>query len=600
MSVSPTKSLWAALFLTLLSLTGALAQTSAPLALPPSTDASQPIVITAPEPVGLALPPAAPVASAVPVEAANLTDVKPDSVGLLVSNEGGLGAGLWKDTPRVVVQRFMPMLSLPVPYAALNDLAARLLLTTAASPEGAAGEGGQSLTALRVEKLVALGHVTEAWKLVNVATADPVDDITLRQVVEAALVSPVAAEVCAKLPEIIQRHTGAEWQKSLAVCQLQAKDAKAAQLSLDVLHTQDVHDEAFFALAEKNIIGGGKQLPRQLTPLKPLTLALLQLTDMPVRGEVYAHPDVPLIQGLLNIKTADENARLGLAERAAAKGLISAADLAAVYRGQTFPPDTISNANISGENGGRLRALLYQASQQERSPQNRVGEAVKFLQSLDAMTMGGNVLPVLGSVLGEVQPAAEFNASAASVAKIYVLAGKPALARAWLEQARNAARGMPDVATELHDLWPLAALAGLESEKDFPAALEAWLKGAIRASDQDPDFRAQKTKAASILLLLDAAGFTVGDEVWAKLADAAGSEKLLMPSPLVMQRLRTASESNHKGETVLMGLLAATGGKEDPPVLANLDVIRALHAVGLTSDATALARDVVVRVLGAK
>jgi len=605
MSVFRIRIILAALCLNVIA-QAALAQTAAPLALPPSAAQDQaPIVITAPEDgsSGLALappPPPPPVIVTPPVEIAPLNTIKKDSIGTLSNDEGGLGAGLWKGTSRVFVEHFLPMLTLPSVFPSLNNLAERFLLTTAAAPEGTPGSN-QTLTAMRVDKLVALGKASEAWVLASLASPDQIDTISLRQAAEAALVSPAAADVCAKLPAIVEKNTGSDWLKLMIVCQLQAKDVKAAQVSLDLLHTQDAHDEAFFALAEKNIIAGGKNLPRQLTPLTALNLALLRLTDLPIRGEVYARPDPALVPELLKTKASDDNARLALAERAAAKGIINATDLAAVYSSQTFSADALSGANIAGEQGPMLRALLYQASQQEKSQQNRVNETVKFLQSLDTNTMSGSILPLMSTMLGEVQPASDFNANAAAIARIYLLAGKTINAVAWIDFAKGAARGMPQVASDMQSLWPMVAFAGLESDKDFANDLDVWLTATLHTDAQQDasDARTKKATASALLLLLDAAGFPVSDDAWAKCADAAVYEKIAMPPAFVMDRLRKSAAAAHKGEAIVIGLLATAGGKDDPPLLATVETIRALRTVGLTNDAGNLAKDAAVKVMNA-
>src|SRR6185437_11698650 len=98
--------------------------------------------------------------------------------------DGGLGASMWKGTSRELVERLLPALTLPTDAAALNELAERFLLTTANVPEGKPS-GNQSLTSMRVEKLVALGRIADAWKLAQLAKPDQIDDITLRLVIEA-------------------------------------------------------------------------------------------------------------------------------------------------------------------------------------------------------------------------------------------------------------------------------------------------------------------------------------------------------------------------------------------------------------------------------
>ncbi len=628
MSVSITKLASSSLLLALLA-GSALAQTG-PLALPPAdmkTDAQKPVIISAPEPSGLALPPAEPVVSSAPastpttqpvatapatataqpaaapatIEATTLKDVKPDSIGLIASNEGGLGAGMWKGTSRAYVERFMPMLVMPLPYAALNNLAMRFLLTTAGAPEGASSAAkGQSLTAMRVDKLVALGNAVDAWKLASLASTDTIDEITLRQAAEAALVSPAAADVCAKLPAIMKQRSAIDWQKLLVVCQIQAKDMKAAQLSLDLMHTQDMHDDTFFALIEKNLIGGSKQLPRQLTPLKPLNLALMQILDLPIRTEVYIKPDAVLVPELLQAKAADDKVRIALAERAAAKGIISAKDLATIYRSQIFPAEILAAASSSSEQGPILRALLFQAIQQEKTTKTRITEATKFIDSLEPSLMGGGVLTALGSVIGDLQPISEYFDASANMARVYVLTGQANNALAWLELARGGARGMPQVASDLHKLWPMVVFAGLESDKDFDKNLDAWLDFTLRPTDQqDGEARDQKAQAAALMLLMDAIGFTVEQDAWARVADSAVYEKTLVPPAFILERLHAAAAGNRKGEAVLLGMLASMGGKDDPPLLATIETIRSLRTVGLTNDAGMLAKEVGLRILNA-
>ncbi|MGE3624409.1 MAG: hypothetical protein AB7H77_11140, partial [Bdellovibrionales bacterium] len=331
---------------------------------PPASQATpevNPPAVTSPaqQPV---VPASVPAVIGKPVEAEKLQQIDPDSIGLLSPEDGGLGAGMWKGTPRELVNHVLPTLSLPTPSDALNSLARRFLLTAASVPEGSAGK---PLSAMRVEKLVALGDPAGAWQLASLAGPEKIDDITLRLAVEAGLVGPEAGNICAKLPSLLQAHESPEWQKSMVVCQLQDKNVAAAQLGLDVLHTQEIRDEPFFHLAERNVIGGAKPLPSHLTPLRPLNLALLRLTDRPLPSEIYARPEASVIPELLLAPTRGDKARLALAERAAERGLISAHELGQAYAAAVF---TEQQRAGTPEKGPRLRAMLYQAALADMLP----------------------------------------------------------------------------------------------------------------------------------------------------------------------------------------------------------------------------------------
>ena len=578
------------------------------LALPPTSSTPAPAAPATPTPaIGLALPAPAPTAQAVqtpgpiavPVEAEKLSDVKSDSIGLIGNGEGGLGAGLWKGSQRVTVERFLPMLSPPLPFASLNNLARRFLLTTAGAPEGEGDASSkQALTSARIDRLVSLGDAADAWKLANLPGFEAIDDAVLRRTAEAALVSSAGADVCARLPELVKQHTAIEWQKLMVVCQLRAKDPKAAQVSLDLLHAQDVHDETFYTLAEKNVMAGSKQLPRQLTPLTPLMLALLRMADQPLRTEIYTHPDAALIPELLKAKPVEESARIALGERAAAKGLIDVKQLEDIYSSQTFAPDAMSNAMGSLEHGPVLRALLYQAARQEKDAKARIAMATKFFASLDTTNTGGGVLSAMGSMLGDVQPANDSGDEPSTVLRLLLLAGKEHAATEWMDAARTAAATVPSAAIDLQRLWPLTVLAGLESDASFMKNENLWLSAAIlRGAADDADAKAQKTAAASLLLLMDADGFPVSDVAWARVADTAAPERTQMPPALILERLRASAAAGRKGEAVLMGLLASMGSKEEPPVLAIAETVRALRAVGLPNDASAVAREEAMRIM---
>ena len=275
--------------------------------MPPSTTVA-PYMPTVSMPV-FAPPAAQPLDLGKPVEVGTLSDISPESIGLFSTKEGGLGAAMWKGTSRSLVEHLLPVLDLPSFSPTLNNLAQRFLLTTADVPAGKPGNE-PSLISLRVSDLIMLGDAKNAWKLVELAKPEQIDDVTLRKVIEAALVNSESANACAKLPDIIKNRSKTDWQEPLLVCQLMAKDTKAAQLTLDLMHTQNAKNDKLLYIAEHNIMGGAAELPRQLAPLKPLTLALLQLADLPLRGEVYAHPDTVVIPTLLTLKTKDDNARL--------------------------------------------------------------------------------------------------------------------------------------------------------------------------------------------------------------------------------------------------------------------------------------------------
>jgi hypothetical protein len=510
---------------------------------------------------------------------------------------------MWTNTAREPIERLLPSLTLPLSSPVLNSLTQRLLLTTADVPASAV-HSNTSLVATRIQKLVELGDVADAWKLVLLAKPELIDEVTFLTTAEAALAQGIG-DVCPKLAGIMKTHNSGEWQKLLLICQLRGGDTKAAQITIDLLRAQDVNDDAFLDIADHNIIGGNKQLPRQLTPLKPLTFALLKLSDLPLPEEIYAHPPAALIPALLNCKARNDAARLELAERAASQGSLSSADLAAVYRSVTFPPEAFTNPfQLALSNGPRPRALLYQAAMQEKAPQRRIDFTAQFIHISPAALLEGAGAGVLTAMVDGIAVSADYNASSALMAHIYILAGKGAAALEWLKLAKQAAPGMPGVASELQSWWPITVLAGLEQDSVYASDLTKWIDFALKQendkfapplnaqTDPKADDRTRRERVASTLLLLEAAGYAVAEDNWAKVADAPSFEKRVTPPALLLERLRDASAIGRRGEAVLIGLLLASGA--EPSSFATIETVRALRLVGLSPDASLLAREMAV------
>lgn len=149
--------------------------------------------------------------------------------------------------------------------------------------------------------------------------------------------------------------------------QLRTKNNQAAQVALDVLRSQGNRDSVFLALAEKNVLGAGKTLPLQLTPLSPTTLALLQMANLPLPAALYTRTDPRLTPALLRLTAQQDVAALALGERAVERALLPPDALAAVYRTTNFAPDALATPLTSSGSGLRLRALLFRAAEGERS-----------------------------------------------------------------------------------------------------------------------------------------------------------------------------------------------------------------------------------------
>lgn len=571
----------------------------------PKTEAA-PIVPTdsVPAPVPAAAAPAtlAPVSLGKPVTAASLPDIDPQTIGLLSAEEGGLGTLLWQNTPRTLVDRFLFTTSLPTGSATLNALAYRLLVSTAALPEETQGapKPVRSFTALRIEKLVALGRVAEAWKMAALVKPDTIDDITLRLMTEASLVGPESKEICEKLPALIAAHAKAgegaqEWQKSLLVCQLRADDIKAVQLGYDMLREQKARDDIFLTLISKNVLAGGKQLPSALTPLRPLNLSVLRHMDVPLPPELYARPDAAMVPELLKARATDDKARLLLAEKAATKGVIAAEVLAEAY--DKVPSPAHESDLASMEAGPRLRAQLFRAARDAKEPDKKIEYTQRFLAGLDEVVLTGSLGELAASLVIDIPATDEYRVFAPQGARLFALTGDADRAKEWIALAKDLAPRFAEVGTQLASHWPLFVLSDLVAAKDYDQGLKDWLMVALTPSTDAGKERIRRAQAGDTLMLLAAAGYQVPEDAWIRVMDAGAATKQMMPSPLLLERLAQAAQAGRKGEVVLLALNLADGTAGDPPVLVVAEVVRALRTVGLEAEAKALAREAVTRLV---
>ncbi len=541
-------------------------------------------------------PKEAPTSIAKPVATAALPDVDPDTLGLFSPNEGGLGSAMWNGTPRAFVDRLLPDAAMPMASPTLNDLARRLLLSSAVVPAGEKGKDSRSLMSLRLEKLLALGDADAAWRLANLTKPDRIDAATMRAVTEMALIGPDSKVLCDNMSAIMAAHDHEDWQKALVLCQLRGGDGKAVQLSLDVMREQRIKDDIFIMLAHRAVLNDGRRLPHQLSPLRPLSLGVLRHIDAPLPFDVFMRPEAALVPELLKAKAEDDSARLILAERSVARGIIGADRLADVYKSVAYAPEALADALNSRESGSKLRALLYQAALQESSPQKKAELIVKFIQSADSAFLAGGVSRALAGLAEAVPPTPDSNIFAAMAARLFVLADRPDRAMEWLKIAQGPARVLPNIESETQINWPLYVLGGVVADVDYGKELNEWVGKRLKDPALDAaTLRTRRQQVGNLLVLFNAAGFAVPEETWLPVMESLGEgRRIPLPSAVLLERLRHAAQGQRRGETVLLGLLLGGGGASETPVFVWAEIVRSLRMVGLTAEALSLAREAAV------
>jgi len=538
-----------------------------------TTNASTPVfsglAIEMPEPPP---PPAAATAASLAIEPVTVTalpNVSPESIGEQKSDS--LGAEMWKGTPRSVADRLLA-LAAPSGSSVLNDLVMRLFMTAAVPPEGAS-EIPQSLTSKRIEKLIQFGNIKDAWSLAKQADSKLVDPATYHLAAENALVNG-EEDLCPKAPEIAKAHSGADWQQFMIICHLRAKNTKAAQVALDIFRAEGIRDTVFLDIADRNLLGDGRSLPVQLTPLTTPSLALLQIVNLPLPGNLFTRADYSDVAALLRLPVQQDVARLALAERAAERGLIDLAELGAIYKVTSFPPDTLASPLSSSESGLRLRALLYRSSEGQTDTAKKIALAVKFIDSSTPAFLNG-AGPLVATMLGDIKAEPSTIKDAAEITRIYMLARKMETARGWY----NVARSSDLCASDVQQLWPQFALGGLETDATYAAAFDKWFALALKTADE----QTMRRVIEPTLLFMNAAGLKIPDSAWSKVFLLPPGEKKMIFSPILFERLRLAAGAHKRAEVALLALLLAGEGEISLPI--GLGITAALAQAGFKNEA---------------
>src|SRR5690606_1514597 len=125
-----------------------------------------------------------------------------DYGGTLDPGSTGFPVDMWRGTERAFVERLLPQLTVNTESPSMRDLARRLLLSSAEAP---AGEPTVNLTAVRAERLIALGDRASAATLLETLPRSQADAATARLGLEAAWLAGEGESACAEVDDLIRR-----------------------------------------------------------------------------------------------------------------------------------------------------------------------------------------------------------------------------------------------------------------------------------------------------------------------------------------------------------------------------------------------------------
>jgi hypothetical protein len=505
-----------------------------------------------------------------------LAPVDPDWTGILEQNQGALPPTMWQGTPRGFVSELVPRLPVTT-TPAVQELERRLLLSTAAAPEGKDEAEKPGLLARRIERLVALGQV-EAADSVLKSVPGRRDEGLDRTRIELRLLQNDRDGACSAVEDGVKRYQGAWWDRALIACQTLRGEHAKATLGLSLLREQKAPaDPTFDALVERAGGRGGKA--PALGDLSPLHFALLRAGKGPLPSELAAVARPAVLRSVALDGGAPLPLRLAAAERALAFGALPPATLRELYgKMEPSPEDRAEpQSRAAAERSARGRALLFEAARTQPNPSAKAELLRAYLEQSRGAGVYFGAVRAAEPLLLEVKPSPELAGFAGEATRAFLALRRPAEAVAWLGAAD------PDTARPLQPLARIAFGRGAPQwdARTLGAAIDSWLKR---------DGEAGPRQAVLALTLLAALDEPVGPADWTPvLAKALPSGTGPQPAPLFVE-LPKAAAARRVGETVLLAtLLLGDGERVTVQPLPLAAAVGALKAAGFENEARAAA-----------
>ncbi len=537
--------------------------------------------------------PAAPAVVKPTVEIARVAAPDPEAIGLIEEADGGFPYDMWRDTPRALVETLLPRLPAGVASPAINRLARRLLLSTAAPPEG---PRGRDLVSLRIERLWAMGAGAEANRLLRRAPGDADDQALARVRLDGLLLTADNVGACALARDLVRRGDVPYWDMVLIFCQALSGRHDAAALGVDLLRERGTEpDGTFLALLRAMAGETDIEIPAPSAPTA-LHLSMLAAARLPVPEAMIDAAGPTLARAIALSAATPLDRRLRAAERAEAMGVLPVAMLADLYRSAAFTAEDLANplSRAKADPGPLARALLFQSLDRQVVPAARA-EVLRALWEAGRASDGWQGFATAARVslaaLASLAPAPELVWIAGDATRALLAAGEPVAALGWYELARSQASVNAEAAATSAELWPLVKIADASGAIPWDdARLEAWWQ----AREGVPE--ADRRRDATLLYALLAA---LGEPVPVAAEAAVFGDRIEQWTrtlvPALWLRLDRASTAGRQGETALLALVAidpARAGATGSLTLAQ--TVAALARAGLGDDARAIALEAVL------
>ena len=556
------------------------------------------------------------------VQTMQLNAVDAESVGILDRNSGGLGVDMWTGTSRDMAARLIDALPNNPGSRALRNLERRLLLSIAAAPED---HKDISLMAHRVAKLQAIGAYGDVARLISASAHDKMPADLAKAQVNALLVTGLLDDACADIESYGNQFDTPFWLKAAAYCQLRAKNNSSASFTIDLVReVEGEKDKLFFAL-NKAIRTGSNVSPDLLVNLRPLDVAMLELTKQGLPASKLQNADAPTLIAFVKSANTAIALKLEAARLAEKRGYITTDELASTYMSVTFTSSELANVlddTTSEDSPAREYAKLYQAAAKADVPAVRAEILAHIYDNGRNNGDYGQVARLCASLLEDIPINNDFAWFATDALAAAIYSNDMERAGGWLAQAKASANDGNSIESRLIVLYPALVMAGLEDTGAAPGQAPAatlGLGGENTSTGQAPatsqaqarhrarmdewaelqharnDQAEARADAEMVYSLFTAFGVEVPEKFWNNLLTQPYVVSSGVPSAAIVHKLIQGIATGQRAMVASLVIISNGTLDSDHRNAVSLgQSIAALRAVGLESDARRIAIETIL------
>jgi hypothetical protein len=509
---------------------------------------------------------------------------------LLAGDSTGLPAELWQGVDARNVHTLVTRLAIPPRSPAVHGLWRRLWTATA-SPPGQGPERGR-FEALRIEALHRSGLLRELIERLDADRAQaPADPLYAALAARARVGAGDRQTGCADARALartkgeISAAIKAEMLLLAAYCAAADGDTAAAGLAGELVRAEGI--DAPLPLGALDAIASGQPFKPTLPPrLSLMDFRFLALARAIRHAEALERAEPALLVALAREAHVEHQParRVEAAEQAARINALDPAQLAEVYRAQTFAAADLAEPTTARIDPALRRALLFKAVEGERTPMKRARLARALL---DEARRAGLYMPTAGllsKTVEDLTPAPEIGWFAETAVEINLVAGRHDAARRWIGFAES---GPGERGDGLQHWLVLVDLGDPKHPGPRGQSLVHAEQLAIRGR-LPPDLLHR------LATVLDALDYHIPIRLWeaaSRTPQPAGGH---LPPTGVLTELQDAAKKKEFARTVLLAMSAlGPEGADKAHMIALGDSVRALRRAGLEADARRLALEAV-------